>query len=140
MPQGGLDALRTKDPGDVLAYQYDLVCNGLELSSGAVRNHLPEVMEAAFAIAGYGRDRIERSFPALWHAFHYGAPPHAGIAPGFDRLLMLLEDQANLREVIAFPLNQSARDLLMGAPSPVTEAQLHELHIRIVPPRGPTAR
>ncbi len=140
MPQGGLEALRTKDPGDVLAYQYDLVGNGLELSSGAVRNHLPEVMEAAFAIAGYGRDRIEQSFPALWHAFHYGAPPHAGIAPGFDRLLMLLEDQANLREVIAFPLNQSARDLLMGAPSPVTEAQLQELHIRVVPPRGPTAR
>jgi aspartyl-tRNA synthetase len=140
MPQGGLDALRTQDPGEVLAYQYDLVCNGLELSSGAVRNHLPDVMEAAFAIAGYGRDRIEHSFPALWHAFHYGAPPHAGIAPGFDRLLMLLEDQANLREVIAFPLNQSARDLLMGAPSSVTEAQLQELHIRIVPPRGPTAR
>ena len=144
MPQGGLEALRTKDPGEVLAYQYDLVCNGLELSSGAVRNHLPEVMEAAFAIAGYGRDRIEQSFPALWHAFHYGAPPHAGIAPGFDRLLMILEDQANLREVIAFPLNQSARDLLMGAPSPVTEAQLKELHIRVLPPvlppRGPTAR
>jgi aspartyl-tRNA synthetase len=140
MPQGGLEALRTNDPGDVLAYQYDLVCNGLELSSGAVRNHLPEVMEAAFAIAGYGRDRIEQSFPALWHAFHYGAPPHAGIAPGFDRLLMLLEDQANLREVIAFPLNQSARDLLMSAPSPVTEAQLQELHLRVLPPRGPTAR
>jgi aspartyl-tRNA synthetase len=140
MPQGGLEALRMQDPGDVLAYQYDLVCNGLELSSGAVRNHLPEVMEAAFAIAGYGRDRVEQSFPALWHAFHYGAPPHAGIAPGFDRLLMLLEDQANLREVIAFPLNQSARDLLMGAPSAVTEGQLQELHIRIVPPRGSTAR
>jgi len=140
MPQGGLEALRTKDPGEVLAYQYDLVCNGLELSSGAVRNHLPEVMEAAFAIAGYGRDRIEQSFPALWHAFHYGAPPHAGIAPGFDRLLMLLEDQANLREVIAFPLNQTARDLLMGAPSRVSEAQLKELHIRVVPPRGPDAR
>jgi len=140
MPQGGLEVLRTRDPGDILAYQYDLVCNGLELSSGAVRNHLPEVMEAAFEIAGYGRDRIEQSFPALWHAFHYGAPPHAGIAPGFDRLLMLLEDQANLREVIAFPLNQTARDLLMGAPSRVSEAQLKELHIRVVPPRGPDAR
>ncbi|MDP9073185.1 MAG: aspartate--tRNA ligase [Actinomycetota bacterium] len=137
MPQGGLEALATKDPGDILAYQYDLVCNGLELSSGAVRNHLPDVMQAAFAIAGYGPERIRQSFPALWQAFHYGAPPHAGIAPGFDRLLMMLEDQANLREVIAFPLNQSARDLLMGAPSPVTEAQLAELHIRIVPPPEP---
>jgi aspartyl-tRNA synthetase len=137
MPQGGLEALRTKDPGDILAYQYDLVCNGLELSSGAVRNHLPDVMEAAFAIAGYGPERIRESFPALWNAFHYGAPPHAGIAPGFDRILMMLEDQANLREVIAFPLNQSARDLLMGAPSPVSEAQLRELHIRVIPPEDP---
>jgi aspartyl-tRNA synthetase len=137
MPQGGLEALQTKDPGDIVAYQYDLVCNGLELSSGAVRNHLPEVMEAAFAIAGYGPERIRESFPALWNAFHYGAPPHAGIAPGFDRILMLLEDQANLREVIAFPLNQAARDLLMGAPSPVSEEQLRELHLRIVPPERP---
>ena len=134
MPQGGLEALTTLDPGDILAYQYDLVCNGVELSSGAVRNHLPEVMEAAFAIAGYGPERIKESFPALWNAFHYGPPPHAGIAPGFDRILMLLEDQANLREVIAFPLNQGARDLLMGAPSPVSPAQLAELHLRVVPP------
>jgi aspartyl-tRNA synthetase len=134
MPQGGLEALTSQDPGDILAYQYDLVCNGVELSSGAVRNHLPEVMEAAFAIAGYGPERIRESFPALWNAFHYGPPPHAGIAPGFDRILMLLEDQANLREVIAFPLNQGARDLLMGAPSPVTETQLKELHLRTVPP------
>jgi aspartyl-tRNA synthetase len=134
MPQGGLEALQNSDPGDILAFQYDLVCNGVELSSGAVRNHLPEVMEAAFAIAGYGPERIRESFPALWNAFHYGPPPHAGIAPGFDRILMLLEDQANLREVIAFPLNQTARDLLMGAPSPVTEAQLKELHLRVVPP------
>ena len=134
MPQGGLEALLTKDPGDVLAYQYDLVCNGVELSSGAVRNHLPEVMEAAFAIAGYGPERIRDSFPALWNAFHYGPPPHAGIAPGFDRILMLLEDQINLREVIAFPLNQTARDLLMGAPSRVSDAQLKELHLRLVPP------
>jgi aspartyl-tRNA synthetase len=133
MPQGGLEALQTKDPGDILAYQYDLVCNGLELSSGAVRNHLPEVMEAGFAIAGYGPERIRESFPALWNAFHYGAPPHAGIAPGFDRILMILEDQANLREVIAFPLNQAARDLLMGAPSPVSEAQLRELGLSIIP-------
>ena len=122
MPQGGLEALESKDPGDILAFQYDVVCNGVELSSGAVRNHLPEVMEKAFAIAGYSRDRLERSFPALWNAFHYGPPPHAGIAPGVDRILMLLEDQPNIREVIAFPLNQMARDLLMGAPAPVTPA------------------
>ena len=116
MPQGGLEALTTQDPGDILAYQYDLVCNGVELSSGAVRNHLPEVMEAAFAIAGYGPDRIKESFPALWNAFHYGPPPHAGIAPGFDRILMLLEDQANLREVIAFPLNQARPGPADGCP------------------------
>jgi aspartyl-tRNA synthetase len=134
MPQGGLEALRSSDPGDVLAFQYDLVCNGVELSSGAVRNHRPDIMEAAFAIAGYGPDRIRKSFPALWNAFHYGPPPHAGIAPGFDRILMVLEDQANIREVIAFPLNQTARDLLMGAPSPVTEKQLSDVHIRVVPP------
>ena len=134
MPQGGLAALQSMDPGQILAYQYDLVCNGVELSSGAVRNHLPEVMEAAFAIAGYGPERIRRSFPALWNAFHYGPPPHAGIAPGFDRILMLLEGQVNLREVIAFPLNQGARDLLMGAPSPVLDSQLTELHLRVVRP------
>ena len=132
MPQGGLDSLRSLDPGEVLAYQYDLVCNGVELSSGAVRNHLPEVMEAAFEIAGYGPERVKQSFPALWNAFHYGPPPHAGIAPGFDRILMLLADQANLREVIAFPLNQGARDLLMGAPSEVLPSQLAELHLRVV--------
>jgi aspartyl-tRNA synthetase len=135
MPQGGLRALEDSDPGEILAYQYDVVCNGVELSSGAVRNHLPEVMEKAFAIAGYSRDRIERSFPALWNAFHYGAPPHAGIAPGVDRLVMLLSDQPNIREVIAFPLNQMARDLLMGAPAPVTPAQLAELHLQVVPPK-----
>jgi aspartyl-tRNA synthetase len=136
MPQGGLEALQTRDPGDILAFQYDLVCNGLELSSGAVRNHRPDIMEAAFALAGYGPDRVQQSFPALWQAFHYGAPPHAGIAPGFDRILMLLLDQANLREVIAFPLNQGARDLLMGAPSTVSDQQLKELHLKVVPP-GP---
>jgi aspartyl-tRNA synthetase len=138
MPQGGLEALQDEDPGDILAYQYDLVCNGLELSSGAVRNHRPDVMQAAFAIAGYGPERVEESFPALWQAFHFGAPPHAGIAPGFDRILMLLLDQANLREVIAFPLNQTARDLLMGAPAPVDDAQLKELHLRVLPPAPPT--
>jgi aspartyl-tRNA synthetase len=134
MPQGGLEALQQLDPGDVLAYQYDLVCNGVELSSGAVRNHRPDIMEAAFAIAGYGAERIRESFPALWNAFHYGPPPHAGIAPGFDRILMVLEDQANIREVIAFPLNQTARDLLMGAPSPVTEGQMRDVHLKVVPP------
>ncbi|MST31578.1 aspartate--tRNA ligase, partial [Acidimicrobiaceae bacterium USS-CC1] len=133
MPQGGMEALQDLDPGSVLAYQYDLVCNGIELSSGAVRNHRPDIMEAAFAIAGYGPERIRTSFPALWNAFHYGPPPHAGIAPGFDRILMVLEDQANIREVIAFPLNQSARDLLMGAPSPVSETQLSDVHLRVVP-------
>jgi aspartyl-tRNA synthetase len=135
MPQGGLEALESKDPGEILAYQYDVVCNGVELSSGAVRNHLPDVMEKAFAIAGYSHERVERSFPSLWNAFHYGAPPHAGIAPGVDRLLMVLEDQPNIREVIAFPLNQMGRDLLMGAPAPVTAAQLAELHLQVVPPK-----
>ena len=135
MPQGGLEALQDCDPGDVLAFQYDLVCNGVELSSGAVRNHRPDIMEAAFAVAGYGPDRIQQSFPALWNAFHYGPPPHAGIAPGFDRILMVLEDQANIREVIAFPLNQTARDLLMGAPSAVTDKQLRDVHIAVLPPR-----
>ena len=135
MPQGGLEALEGKDPGDILAYQYDVVCNGLELSSGAVRNHLPEVMEKAFAIAGYDRARVAHSFPALWNAFRYGPPPHAGIAPGVDRFFMLLEDQPNIREVIAFPLNQTARDLLMGAPAQVTPAQLAELHLQVVPPK-----
>jgi aspartyl-tRNA synthetase len=137
MPQGGLEALESKSPGAILAFQYDVVCNGVELSSGAVRNHLPEVMEKAFAIAGYSRDRLERSFPALWNAFRYGPPPHAGIAPGVDRLLMMLEDQPNIREVIAFPLNQMARDLLMGAPAAATPAQLAELHLQVVPPKKP---
>jgi aspartyl-tRNA synthetase len=137
MPQGGLEALETKGPGEILAFQYDVVCNGIELSSGAVRNHLPEVMEKAFGIAGYSRDRLEQSFPALWNAFRYGPPPHAGIAPGVDRLLMMLEDQPNIREVIAFPLNQAARDLLMGAPAPALPTQLSELHLQIVPPKKP---
>jgi aspartyl-tRNA synthetase len=135
MPQGGLAALEDKDPGEIVAFQYDVVCNGLELSSGAVRNHMPEVMEKAFAIAGYSRSRLERSFPALWHAFRYGPPPHAGIAPGLDRIFMLLEDQPNIREVIAFPLNQAARDLMMGAPAPVTPQQMAELHLQVVAPK-----
>jgi aspartyl-tRNA synthetase len=132
MPQGGLDALREKDPLDILAWQYDIVCNGTELSSGAVRNHSPEIMYEAFRIAGYDRDRVDAEFGGMIRAFKYGAPPHAGVAPGVDRIVMLLADEPNIRETIAFPLNQSAEDILMGAPSPVTEERLKELHLRIV--------
>ena len=131
MPQGGLDALESKPPLDILAWQYDIVCNGVELSSGAVRNHLPEVMVKAFEIAGYTRDVIERKFSALYNAFHYGAPPHAGMAPGLDRIVMLLSEEENIREVVAFPMNSNAQDLLMEAPSEVTEEQLREVHIRV---------
>jgi len=131
MPQGGLTALETKNPLDILAWQYDIVCNGVELSSGAVRNHLPEVMVKAFAIAGYSQDTIEAKFPALFNAFHYGAPPHAGMAPGIDRMLMLLAEEENIREVTAFPMNSNAQDLLMEAPCEVTEQQLREVHIRL---------
>ena len=134
MPQGGLEALETLDPLEVLAYQYDIVCNGVELSSGAIRNHKPEIMLKAFEIAGYPREVVESKFPALWRAFHYGAPPHGGIAPGFDRIIMLLADEPNIREVIAFPLNQRAQDLMMNAPSEVTPKQIEELHLKIVPP------
>ena len=132
MPQGGLEALNSKNPLDILAYQYDIVCNGIELSSGAVRNHDPEIMIKAFEIAGYDKKVIEEKFPALFNAFHYGAPPHAGIAPGLDRILMMLENEDNIREVIAFPMNSKAEDLLMGAPSNVTNEQLDEVHIKIV--------
>jgi len=129
MPQGGLEALETKDPLEILAYQYDIVCNGVELSSGAIRNHRPDIMEKAFAIAGYGRDELERRFGGMLRALRYGAPPHGGIAPGIDRMVMLLADTPNLREVTAFPLSQRAEELLLGAPSPVSEKQLKELHI-----------
>jgi aspartyl-tRNA synthetase len=131
MPQGGLEALETKAPLDILAWQYDIVCNGVELSSGAVRNHLPEVMVKAFGLAGYTQADVEKKFPALYNAFHYGAPPHAGMAPGIDRIVMLLAEEENIREVVAFPMNSSGQDLLMGAPCEVTEQQLREAHIRL---------
>lgn len=131
MPQGGLEALRTSDPLDILAWQYDIVCNGVELSSGAVRNHDLETMIEAFAIAGYTESDLQEKFSALYTAFRYGAPPHAGMAPGIDRLLMLLTGDENIREVIAFPMNSNAQDLMLGAPCEVTEQQLREAHIKI---------
>ncbi len=131
MPQGGMDALLNKNPLDILAYQYDIVCNGIELSSGAVRNHEPEIMYKAFEIAGYGHDVVDNKFGGMISAFHYGAPPHAGCAPGVDRIVMLLADEPNIREVILFPLNGKAQDLLMQAPNTVTEEQLKDLHIKI---------
>lgn len=131
MPQGGLEALQTKDPLDIYAYQYDIVCNGIELSSGAVRNHDPEIMVKAFEIAGYTDEEIKNRFSALFNAFHYGAPPHAGIAPGVDRMLMLLTGEESIREVIAFPMNSKAQDLLMGAPGNVTDRQLKDIHIKL---------
>ena len=134
MPQGGLEALETKDPLDILAYQYDVVCNGVELSSGAIRNHKPETMEKAFAIAGYPKEELEKRFGGMLRALQYGAPPHGGIAPGVDRIVMLLCGEENLRQVVMFPMNQQAEDLLMGAPSEVSPKQLKELHIRVVPP------
>jgi aspartyl-tRNA synthetase len=135
MPQGGLEALRTKDPLDILAWQYDIVCNGVELSSGAIRNHEPDVMIEAFGIAGYSRDEVEQEFGGMLRAFRFGAPPHGGIAPGIDRIVMLLADEPNIRETIAFPLNGNAQDLMMGAPSEVDEARLRELHISVRKPR-----
>jgi len=130
MPQGGLEALQG-DPLAVRAFQYDLVCNGIELSSGAIRNHVPEIMRRVFEIAGYSRAELEARFSGLFQAFHYGAPPHGGLAPGIDRMLMLLADEPNIREVIAFPMTQGAEDLLMGAPSKVSDAQLRELHLKL---------
>lgn len=131
MPQGELEALKTKNPLDILAYQYDLVLNGVELASGAVRNHNPDVMVEAFRIAGYNREVVENKFPALFNAFKYGAPPHAGAAIGFDRLLMFLCNEESIKEVIAFPMNKSAQDPLMGAPNTVTEQQLKDVHIKL---------
>ena len=134
MPQGGLEALETQDPLTIKAFQYDIVCNGIELSSGAIRNHRPDIMRKAFEIAGYGPDVLEERFGGLYRAFQCGAPPHGGIAPGVDRIVMLLAGEENLREVVLFPMNQRAEDLLMGAPSPATAKQLRELRIRVVPP------
>ena len=131
MPQGGMEALETKDPLDILAYQYDLVCNGYEMASGAVRNHNPEIMVKAFEIAGYKEEDVKNRFGALYNAFQYGTPPHAGAAPGVDRMVMLIEDSQNIREVIAFPKNKRARDLLMRAPSVVSEQQLQDVHIEV---------
>lgn len=130
MPQGGLEALNTMDPLDIKAWQYDLVCNGIELSSGAIRNHLPEVMYRAFEIAGYGPEVVDNKFPGMINAFRFGAPPHGGIAPGIDRIVMLIANEPNIREIILFPMNGKAEDLMMGAPSEVDDKQLTELHIR----------
>ncbi len=132
MPQGELEALETKDPLDILAYQYDIVCNGIELSSGAIRNHKLDVMYKAFEIAGYSQEEVDNNFPGMVGAFKFGAPPHGGSAPGVDRIVMLLADEPNIREVVLFPMNQKAEDLMMNAPSPVTAKQLRELHIRVV--------
>ena len=130
MPQGGMDTLNNKDPLDVLAYQYDIVCNGIELSSGAIRNHRPDIMKKAFEIAGYNEETIKTKFSALFEAFHYGVPPHGGCAPGLDRIIMLLSDNENIREVIAFPFNQKAQDLMMNAPVSIDDRQLKELNIK----------
>ena len=131
MPQGGLEALETMDPEEILAYQYDIVCNGVELSSGAVRNHDMKIMVKAFEIAGYTEEDLKEKFGALYNAFQFGAPPHAGMAPGVDRMIMLLRDEENIREVIPFPMNGNAQDLMCGAPGEVTEQQLREVHIKV---------
>ncbi|MBQ9550049.1 MAG: aspartate--tRNA ligase [Lachnospiraceae bacterium] len=132
MPQGGMDAIRSKDPLEIMAYQYDLVCNGVELSSGAVRNHDPEIMIEAFKIVGLNEDDVKSKFPAMYNAFCYGAPPHAGIAPGVDRMIMLIAGEESIREIIPFPMNKNAQDLMMGAPSEVEKKQLDDVHIAIV--------
>jgi aspartyl-tRNA synthetase len=140
MPQGELEALETKDPLDILAWQYDIVCNGVELSSGAIRNHRPDIMYKAFEIAGYTREEVDTNFAGMINAFKFGAPPHGGSAPGIDRIVMLLADEPNIREVILFPMNQKAEDLMMNAPSEVTPKQLKELSIRVVGDAAPAAK
>ena len=134
MPQGGMDALNNQDPLEILAYQYDLVCNGIELSSGAVRNHDPEIMVKAFELVGLGEEDVKAKFPAMYNAFCYGAPPHAGIAPGVDRMVMLIAGEDSIREIIPFPMNKNAQDVMMGAPAEVDEKQLREVHIKISAP------
>jgi aspartyl-tRNA synthetase len=141
MPQGGLEALQQLNPLEVLAHQYDIVCNGVELASGAIRNHRPDIMHKAFAIAGYSAEEVESRFAGMLNAFKYGAPPHGGMAPGIDRIVMLLADTPNIREVVAFPMNQQARDLLMQAPAPVSPERLRELHIKLdLPPARSASR
>lgn len=135
MPQGGMDDLLSKEPLDILAYQYDIVCNGVELSSGAIRNHRPEIMYKAFEIAGYGPEVVDQKFGGMINAFKFGAPPHGGSAPGIDRMVMLLADGASVRDVIMFPLNGQAQDLMMQAPNTVSEKQLKELHIKLDLPK-----
>jgi aspartyl-tRNA synthetase len=134
MPQGGLEALEKQDPLTIFAYQYDLVCNGYEIASGAIRNHSAETMYKAFALAGHGKEVVDKEFAGMINAFRYGAPPHGGIAPGIDRIVMLLADESSIREVIAFPMAQNGRDLLMNAPAPVSEKQLREVHLSIRKP------
>jgi aspartyl-tRNA synthetase len=137
MPQGGMEALETQDPLTIKAYQYDIVCNGIELSSGAIRNHRPDIMIRAFAIAGYAQEEVEARFGGMLNAFRYGAPPHGGSAPGIDRIVMLLAEEPNIREVILFPLNQQGEDLMMGAPAPIPPARLKELSLKIeLPPKA----
>jgi len=137
MPQGEMEALTTKDPLDILAYQYDIVCNGVELSSGAIRNHRLDLMYKAFEIAGYSQADVDANFSGMINAFKFGSPPHGGSAPGIDRMVMLLAGEPNIREVVLFPMNQKAEDLMMGAPAPATPKQLRELSIRVVDgPKG----
>jgi aspartyl-tRNA synthetase len=142
MPQGEMEALESKDPLDILAWQYDIVCNGVELSSGAIRNHRPDIMYKAFEIAGYSKDEVDTNFSGMINAFKFGAPPHGGSAPGIDRIVMLIADEPNIREVILFPMNQRAEDLMMNAPAEVMPNQLKELGIKIVgaPARDATAK